>query len=42
MDKRNGIKKKSIEIARKMKKIGRPVEEIIEITGLTKEKIEKL
>ena len=37
-----GEKEKSIEIAKKMKTANKPVEEIIEFTGLTKEEIEKL
>ena len=37
-----GIEKGKIEIAKKMKKLRKPVEEIIELTELTKEEIEKL
>ena len=36
-----GLMKGKAEIARKMKSIGRPVEEIAEITGLSVEEIEK-
>lgn len=39
---RNGAKKNSIEIARKMKAKNKPIDEIIEFTGITKEEIEKL
>ena len=38
----NGRKDTKTEIARKMKKLGKPIEEIIELTELTKEEIEKL
>ena len=37
-----GEKKKSIEIAKKMKSKKIDIEDIVEITGLTKEEIEKL
>ena len=37
-----GHKEKSIEIAKKMKSKNMPIEEIIELTGLTKEEIESL
>ena len=37
-----GKKENSIEIAKKMKLAGRTIEEIIELTNLTKEEIEKL
>ena len=37
-----GKKENSIDIARKMKLAGKPIEEIIEFTNLTKEEIEKL
>ena len=37
-----GEKKKQIEIAKKMKLKDKPIEEIIEFTGLSKEEIEKL
>ena len=37
-----GIEKGKIEIAKKMKKLRKPIEEIIELTELTKEEIEKL
>ena len=38
----DGEKKKSIEIAKKMKSKKIDIEDIVEITGLTKEEIEKL
>lgn len=38
----NGENKKSLEIAKKMKDAGEPIEKIIDFTGLTKEEIEKL
>ena len=38
----NGRKDTKTEIAKKMKKLGKPIEEIIELTELTKEEIEKL
>ena len=37
-----GLEKGKTEIAKKMKKLGKPIEEIIELTELTKEEIEKL
>ena len=37
-----GEKKKSIEIAKKLLKLNMPLEQIIEITELTKEEIEKI
>ena len=37
-----GEKKKQIEIAKKLLSIKMPLEQIVEITGLTKEEIEKL
>ena len=37
-----GERKKQIEIAQKLLKIKMPIEQIIEVTGLTKEKIEEL
>ena len=37
-----GEKDNSRKIAKKMKKLGKPIEEIIELTELTKEEIEKL
>ena len=42
LEKKNGEKKKSIEIAKKLLKMKISVEQIIEATGLTKEEIEKL
>ena len=38
----DGEKKKSIEIAKKLKSKKIDIEDIVEITGLTKEEIEKL
>ena len=40
--KEEGERKKQIEIAQKLLKIKMPIEQIIEVTGLTKEKIEEL
>ena len=40
--KEDGVKIRSKEIAKKMKEKNKPLEEIIEFTGLTKEEIEKL
>ena len=37
-----GQNDKTIEIARKMKKIGRPISEIMEITGFSPETIERI
>ncbi len=37
-----GEKQKSMEIAKEMKKANKPIEEIIQFTGLTKEEIEEL
>jgi len=37
-----GEKENAIKIAKKLKEIGDPIEKIIEVTGLTKEEIEKL
>ena len=37
-----GEKKNSIEIAKKLLKLNMPLEQIIEITELTKEEIEKI
>ena len=37
-----GEKKKSIEIAKKLLKLNMPLEQIIEITELTKEEIENI
>lgn len=37
-----GEKKKSIEIAKKLLKMGMTVEQVIDATGLTKEEIEKI
>ena len=38
----NGAKKNTIEIAKKMKKANKLIDEIMEFTGLTKEEIEDL
>lgn len=40
--KKEGKEKGIKQIAKKLKRIGRPIEEIIEVTGLTKEEIEKI
>ena len=40
--KKEGEKQKQIEIAKKMLNKNKPIEEIIEFTGLTKEEIERL
>ena len=37
-----GEKKKSIEIAKKLLKMGMTVEQVMDATGLTKEEIEKM
>ena len=37
-----GVEKAKIEIAKKMKAKNMPIEEIVELTGLTKEEVEKL
>ena len=37
-----GLKKGKTEIAQKMKAKNMPIEEIVELTGLTKEEVEKL
>ncbi len=37
-----GKKKKSIEIAKKLLKMGMTVEQVMDATGLTKEEIEKM
>jgi predicted transposase/invertase (TIGR01784 family) len=37
-----GIEKRNIEIAKGMKKKGYPIKDIIALTGLTKEEIEKI
>lgn len=39
---KEGHKEKSLEIAKKMKSKNIPIEEIIELTGLTKEEMENL
>ena len=39
---KEGAKKKNLENARKMKEKNIPIETIVEITGLTKEEIEKM
>ena len=38
----NGEKEKSLKIAKAMKKANKPIEEIIQFTGLSKEEVEKL
>ena len=39
---KNGAKEKSIKVAKKLLKMNIPIEQIAEVTELTKEKIEKL
>ena len=39
---KEGIRQKQLEIAKKMKDKNKPIEEIIELTELSKEEIEKL
>lgn len=39
---REGIAKSRIEVAQKLLKIKMPIEQIIEVTGLSKEEIEKI
>ena len=41
-EKKNGEKKEKIEIAKKLLKLNMPLEQIIEITELPKEEIEKI
>ena len=37
-----GIEERTKQIAKKMKKAGKPIDEIIELTGLNKKEIEEL
>ena len=39
---KEGIEERTKQIARKMKKAGKPIEEIIEFTGLSQKEIEEL